>query len=95
MQSPLVGTLVLPKINSAEDLHHVSDAIHSATRLSPSRVDAAPLKIVSSVESARALWDLGKIASWKSQHGEALGGVLSALLVRENFKPFSGQGVYG
>ncbi|TFK74758.1 beta subunit of citrate lyase [Pluteus cervinus] len=80
LQSPLIGTLVLPKIHSAEDLHRVSHAIHSATRSSPSRVDGIPLKIVSSVESARALWDLGRIASWKSQHGEALGGVLSALL---------------
>jgi hypothetical protein len=37
---------------------------------------------VPSIESARALWNLGSIAGWKSEYGPELGGNLSALLVR-------------
>ncbi|KAF8644514.1 hypothetical protein AX16_008391 [Volvariella volvacea WC 439] len=77
LQSRLISTIVLPKIHSAQDLHHVSDTIHAVVGGQSGR---RPLRLVSSVESARALWNLGDIASWKSKHGPELGGTLSALL---------------
>lgn len=73
-----MGTLVLPKIHSAQDIHHVSRAIHTATH---SKLRETPLKIVPSIESARALWNLGGIAGWESEYGPEMGGSLSALLV--------------
>lgn len=33
------------------------------------------------MESARAVWDVGAIASWKALKGPEAGGVLTALLV--------------
>jgi len=72
-----VQTLVLPKIRSAEDLHYVSQAIFNASK-SASRNSV--LNIIPSIESARASWSLGSIASWKSAHGFASGGRLTALL---------------
>lgn len=71
-------TLVLPKIHSAEDLHHVSRQIYATNKETPRN---PPLNIVSSVESARASWNLGSIAQWKSEYGSELGGRLTALLV--------------
>lgn len=76
-------TLILPKIHSAQDIHHVSREVYTASRNKPRD---SPLRIVPSIESARALWNLGGIAGWKSEHGSELGGSLSALLVR--FLPF-------
>ncbi|KAF7965642.1 hypothetical protein HWV62_42428 [Athelia sp. TMB] len=81
---PSIRTLVLPKIHSAQDLHHVSREIYTARRTGPS--GRAPLSIVASIESARALWALGDIAGWKSEYGPDLGGKLSALLVCINYK---------
>ena len=40
-----------------------------------------PVQLVASVESARAMYNLGEIASWQSTWGAAMGGKLSALLV--------------
>lgn len=40
-----------------------------------------PINIVASIESARALFNIGEIASWKSEFGPLLGGRLTALLV--------------
>jgi citrate lyase subunit beta-like protein len=72
----------MPKIHSAQDLHHVSREIYTAFRyessLNPSE---SPLSIVASIESARSLWGLGDIAAWTSEYGP-LGGKLTALLVR-------------
>ncbi|KAH7885092.1 citrate lyase beta subunit [Phlebopus sp. FC_14] len=75
LKYPVVGTLVLPKIHSVQDLHHVSRAIRKAT--SPS---SAPLHVVASIESARAVWNLGEIAGWKSEFGAHQGGELASLL---------------
>ncbi|RDB17841.1 Citrate lyase subunit beta-like protein, mitochondrial [Hypsizygus marmoreus] len=74
--SPAVQTLVLPKIHSPQDLHHVSREIYLASQKTPRQV---PLNIVSSVESARASFNLGGIAGWKSEYGME-GGRLTALL---------------
>ncbi|GLB38507.1 putative C-C_Bond_Lyase of the TIM-Barrel fold [Lyophyllum shimeji] len=74
---PAVRSLVLPKIHSAENLHYVSQAIYNASkRASRDTV----LNIIPSIESARASWNLGAIAGWKSAHGSASGGHLTALL---------------
>ena len=61
------------------DLHHASNQIYCIHKPLPSNT---PLNIVSSVESAKASWNLGEIASWQSHRGDQLGGQLSALLVR-------------
>ncbi|KAL0947105.1 hypothetical protein HGRIS_013243 [Hohenbuehelia grisea] len=73
--NPAVRSLVLPKVHSAQDLHHVSRQIHIVTR----HVDRPPISLIPSIESARALWNIGEIASWKSEYAEG-GGTLSALL---------------
>lgn len=72
-------TLILPKIHSAQDLHYVSRHIHQISQKHPHET---PLRIVPSIESARALWNLGAIAGWQSEHGALQGGAVSGLLVR-------------
>ncbi|KAF8195490.1 Pyruvate/Phosphoenolpyruvate kinase-like domain-containing protein [Pholiota molesta] len=72
----VVKTLILPKIHSHYDLDFVSDEV-SVSRKS---LDLPPLRIVPSIESARAIWNIGPISSWKSTHGPVSGGVLSGLL---------------
>ena len=47
--------------------------------------DDPPVQLVASVESAKAMYNLGEIASWQSTWGSAMGGKLSALLVRGLF----------
>ncbi|KAJ7134417.1 Pyruvate/Phosphoenolpyruvate kinase-like domain-containing protein [Mycena epipterygia] len=69
--SKAIGSLVLPKVHSADDLHFVSSAIHAA--------NGNPLGLIASVESARASWNLGAIAAWRSDFGK-IGGTLTALL---------------
>ncbi|KAJ7729648.1 Pyruvate/Phosphoenolpyruvate kinase-like domain-containing protein [Mycena maculata] len=74
VSSASVGSLVLPKVHSADDLHVVSRAIHAASGASSN-----PLGLIASIESARASWNLGAIAGWRSDFGK-LGGTLTALL---------------
>ncbi|KIJ17923.1 pro-3S-lyase [Paxillus involutus ATCC 200175] len=74
LKHPSVGTLVLPKIHSVRDLHEVSRAIRT------SNLSHTPLRIVASIESARSVFGLGEIASWKSEFGAEQGGELAALL---------------
>ncbi|KAA1479023.1 beta subunit of citrate lyase [Dentipellis sp. KUC8613] len=73
LRIPSVRTLVLPKVNSVQVLHAVSRAIAA-------RGVREPVHLVASIESARALWDIGEIARWTSTNGVPRGGVLSALL---------------
>lgn len=84
LQLDPIRTLVLPKIHSAQDLNLVSRQIYgnlqSTTAVNKQR--SKPLQIVASVESAKALFYLGEIASWQSEFGPMLGGQLVALLVR-------------
>jgi hypothetical protein len=79
LQCPGIRTLVLPKIHSAQDLHHVSKVLHTASSTSPRD---RPMHIVASIESARSLWNLGNIAGWKSEYDPEISGTISALLVR-------------
>ncbi|KAI0078213.1 citrate lyase beta subunit [Panus rudis PR-1116 ss-1] len=78
---PHIRTFVLPKIHSPQDLHHVSRELytHSQLQNDTSRNDA-PIEFVASIESARAMYNLGAIASWQSEYGPQIGGKLSALL---------------
>ncbi|KAH9854738.1 citrate lyase beta subunit [Lenzites betulinus] len=81
MRLPSIRTLVLPKIHSAQDLDHVSEEIFLAYKGHKLRnPDGLPVQIVASIESARAMHNLGEIVGWKSRYGTALGGTLSALL---------------
>lgn len=77
LKSPFVRTLVLPKIHSVSDLHHVSRAIRTSRAGNPTPF---PIRLVASVESARSAWNLGEIASWTSEYGPDAGGKLGALL---------------
>ncbi|KAF8967068.1 Pyruvate/Phosphoenolpyruvate kinase-like domain-containing protein [Flammula alnicola] len=72
----LVRSLILPKIHSHYDLDLVSDEVSVARK----SLDMPPLRLIPSIESARAMWNLGAIAQWKSTHGPVSGGILSALL---------------
>lgn len=71
----MVRTLVLPKVNSAQALHHVSRTVRKYA------ASPVPLHVVASIESARAVWNLKEIASWESDFGAQQGGKLMALLV--------------
>ncbi|KAJ7696006.1 citrate lyase beta subunit [Mycena rosella] len=77
--SKAVGSLVLPKVHSAEDMDTVSNAIHAAG-------DRPPLGLVASIESARASWNIGAIAGWKSNFSRT-GGKLMALLASLTLHP--------
>ena len=70
-------TIVLPKVHSSKILDEVGDRLRASSKRA---VREHHLHLVASIESARALWDIGHIASWQSRHGVA-GGVLSSLLV--------------
>ncbi|KAJ7205914.1 citrate lyase beta subunit [Mycena haematopus] len=72
--SKSVGSLVLPKVHSAEDLDTVSRAIHDINGTSNNK-----LGLIASIESAKASWNVGAIAAWKSKFGTS-GGFLNALL---------------
>ncbi|KAI0731997.1 citrate lyase beta subunit [Fomitopsis betulina] len=81
LQIPSIRTLVLPKVHSVHDLHHVSRAIHSHSQYKSTRDPTEqPLHIVASIESARALVNLATIAGWQSEFGPSLRVSLSALL---------------
>ena len=90
MRLPCIRTLVLPKVHSAQDLHHVSEEVYMAYRAHKSRsTDEPPVQLVASIESAKAMHNLGEIASWQSTWGAAQGGKLSALLVRAFLRAFT------
>jgi len=76
VSQPIVQTLVLPKIHSHFDLDFVSEAV-SVSRKS---LGQPSLQLVPSIESARAMWNLGDIVQWKSGHDSVSGGTLNALL---------------
>ncbi|KAI0086589.1 Pyruvate/Phosphoenolpyruvate kinase-like domain-containing protein [Irpex rosettiformis] len=76
-----IHTLVLPKIHSAKDLDTISSAIFAALWNGISGRDPnMPISLVASIESAKALYNIGEIASWKSTFGPIPGGQLTALL---------------
>ncbi|KAH8104486.1 Pyruvate/Phosphoenolpyruvate kinase-like domain-containing protein [Cristinia sonorae] len=79
LKLPAITTLILPKIHSVQDLHYVSRKI-SEIRHTMGSSTKQPLNLVASIESARSLFNIGGIASWKSEHGHLLGGKLSSLL---------------
>ncbi|KAI0335847.1 citrate lyase beta subunit [Cubamyces sp. BRFM 1775] len=81
MRLPCIRTLVMPKIHSVHDLDQVSEEIFLAYKGHKFRNPEGPaVQIVASIESAKAMYNLGSIASWQSRYGPALGGQLSALL---------------
>ena len=83
MRLPCIRTLVLPKVHSAQDLHHVSEEIYLAYRAHKFRnPQDPPVQLVASIESAKAMYNIREIASWQSTWGPAMGGKLAALLVR-------------
>lgn len=72
--------MILPKIHSTTDLDYVSDAVAVARH----QLEKPFLSVIPSIESAKGMWNLGSIASWKSSHGGIAGGTLNALLVSPN-----------
>jgi len=77
---PSVTMLVLPKIHSPDDLDKVSQSI---SQRSSSRPPRDPIKLVASIESARALWSVGDTAGWKSRDGVA--NICALLFAAEDF----------
>ncbi|KAF8635957.1 hypothetical protein AX15_000123 [Amanita polypyramis BW_CC] len=77
VSSSSIRAVVVPKVHSASDLDVVSRELHQSFKNSARE---EPIRIISSVESAKAMWNLGSIAGWKSKYGALSGGVLSALL---------------
>ncbi|KZT11995.1 citrate lyase beta subunit [Laetiporus sulphureus 93-53] len=81
LRIPSIRTFILPKVNSAQDLHHVSREIYNATQLQSVRDPRLqPLRLVASIESARSMVNLKDIAGWQCEYGPSLGVTLSALL---------------
>ena len=66
---------MLPKIDSVEDLETVTEAMEAIGR------ENGIINFVASIESARALYNIGTIAAWRSVYGPEKGGKLAALLV--------------
>lgn len=66
---------MLPKIHSVEDLEMVTDAMEAFGRAK------GTINFVACIESARALYNIGTIAAWRSVYGPEKGGKLIALLV--------------
>jgi len=71
LRNTSIQTLVLPKIDSAEDLSVVSQAIPSGRRVN----------IIASIESAKSLWNVGEIASWKANNAR----VVALLFAAEDY----------
>ncbi|KAK0739598.1 Pyruvate/Phosphoenolpyruvate kinase-like domain-containing protein [Apiosordaria backusii] len=59
LASPNVDSVVVPKVDSASDLHFVTNVIHHFRDTSDSQ--ASPLQIIASIESAKAIMDLSAI----------------------------------
>ncbi|KAI0345718.1 beta subunit of citrate lyase [Trametopsis cervina] len=82
VQLASIQTVVLPKVHSAQDLDFVSTQIRNTLQAgNTSEGRNTPIQLVASIESAKALYNIGEIASWQSQFGSMLGGQLVALLV--------------
>ncbi|KAG6832008.1 hypothetical protein H0H92_006044 [Tricholoma furcatifolium] len=77
IKTPFFRDDIADIIHSAQDLHYVSSAVADASTKASRTV---PLNIIPSIESARASFNLGEIAGWKSELGPMLGGNLTALL---------------
>jgi len=75
--SSSIRSIVVPKVQSSYDLDTVSRELHQAFKQTPRE---APIRIIPSVESAKAMWNLGSISNWKSKYGALSGGAVSALL---------------
>ncbi|KAG6868228.1 hypothetical protein C0993_006004 [Termitomyces sp. T159_Od127] len=88
ISSGVVSTLVLPKIHSAKDLHYVSSAVYEALGKTSLKV---PVDLISSIESARAMYNLSEIAAWKSSYGSVSGGRMTALLILRAAKILHGM----
>ncbi|KDQ16652.1 hypothetical protein BOTBODRAFT_106648, partial [Botryobasidium botryosum FD-172 SS1] len=71
LRNTSVQSLVLPKINSAEDLSTVSRAIPSGSHVN----------IIASIESAKSLWNVGEIASWGADNAR----VIALLFAAEDY----------
>lgn len=56
LTAPHVDALVVPKVNSAADLHFVTDVVRHSLP-----ADRTPPRIIALIESARAIMDLGSI----------------------------------
>ena len=76
---------MLPKIHSVEDLEIVTDAMEAFGRAK------GTINFVASLESAKALYNIGTIAAWRSVYGTEKGGKLTALLV---IPPHTSRGCY-
>lgn len=71
LHAPNLDAIVVPKVNSASDLHFITDVIRhtlpdrhpSSSVISSSSSHAEPLKIIALIESARGITDLKEICT--------------------------------
>lgn len=60
LQSPNLTTLVVPKVESASDMHFIRDVI---THSRPKELAKNPISVIALIESARSLMDLREICT--------------------------------
>ncbi|KAG9564153.1 beta subunit of citrate lyase, partial [Aureobasidium melanogenum] len=61
LKAPNLDALVIPKVNSASDLHFVTDVIRHALSERHGPDAKSPLRLIALIESARAVMDLSAI----------------------------------
>ena len=61
LKAPNVDALVIPKVNSASDLHFVTDVIRHTLPERHSSSSTSPIRLIALIESARSIMDLSAI----------------------------------
>lgn len=61
LKAPNVDTIVIPKVNSASDMHFVTDVVRHALPERHSASSTNPIRLIALVESARSIMDLSAI----------------------------------
>jgi len=61
LKAPNVDTIVIPKVNSASDMHFVTDVVRYALPEQHSGCSTDPVRLIALVESARSIMDLSAI----------------------------------
>lgn len=63
VDTPGLDTIVLPKVQSASDIHFVADAIRHLRQKTPDQDAQRPLSIIALIESAKGLLNLNEISA--------------------------------
>ncbi|KAK4999163.1 hypothetical protein LTR28_013457, partial [Elasticomyces elasticus] len=63
LQAPNIDAVVIPKVNSASDLHFVTDVIRHSLPDRHAPKSTNPIRLIALIESARAIMDLPSICA--------------------------------